>query len=377
MSDDGRLLTLGALGALLVGAAAVRGSRATGATKPWIHYDAVAKGGIAKLTAMANEMIERGMKKREVDQLLKDALSKGDERERRGMGFVQAFLDAGQQVFVVGPKLEQMFVNTGLDRVPREVLKAPYKAFWLALPGSELRLWSQRNGWCVLRGMYVDGSDPDQLRLLLYGPIPTREEPNATNEAYLYLDFDKVYGASGGDLEGYLVDKFGEALRLRSLTLPADVMAELMSTQIQALRVAVNAMLYWNAGGAEITADPNYLAELELHKRLMAEKRKIENGHERERTKRREIARIDEKAAKVSGATVVWLGRGIEEAKPESTPGSTKRRRHFVRGHWRLPARKHGERQLVWVQPYERYADEEATVTRHTYKTNEGNDDEQ
>jgi hypothetical protein len=369
LSDDGRLFTLGALGVLLAGAAAIRGSRTIGATKPWIHYDAVAKGEIAKLADMANEMIERGMKKREVDQLLKDALSKGDERERRGMGFVQAFLDAGQQVFVVGPKLEQMFVNTGLDRVPREVLKAPYKAFWLALPGSELRLWSQRNGWCVLRGMYVDGSDPDQLRLLLYGPIPTREEPNATNEAYLYLDFDKVYGASGGDLEGYLVDKFGEALRLRSLTLPADVMAELMSVQIQALRIAVNAMLYINANGAELTPDPSYLTELALHKRLMAEKRKVENGHERERAKRREIARIDEKAAKVSGATVVWLGRSIEEAESAKASSAERRRRHWVRGHWRVPARKHGERQLVWVQPYERYADEEATVTRHTYKT--------
>ena len=398
MSDDGRLLTLGALGALLLGGAAAAGSRASKTSKAWIHYDAVAKNDIAKLTTMANEMIARGMNKREVDRLLADAMSKSPELERRGMAFVNAFLEAGQQVFVVGPRLEELFVNTSLDRVPRDAIAAPYPAFWVALPSSELRLYSQRNGWCALRGMYVDASEegahdllgvgavglnprrprssggpPRFIRLLLYGPIPTAAEPNATNEAYQYLDLEEIYGTQGvGDLEDYLVGKLAEATRLRNLTLPADVLAEITSTQIQALRIAVNLMLYTNANGAEITPDPDYLAELAAFKKLMAEKQKIARSGERERAKRREIERIDAKILKLSGATVVRLGQGIEDRSEALQGGSGKRRRHWVRGHWRMPARKHGERQLTWVQPYERNVEEEARVTRHVYKGEPG-----
>ena len=369
MSDDGRLLTLGALGVLVAGAAAraMGGSRATQA-KPWIHYDAIAKGDIANLTTMLNEMIARGVPRKKADQILEQAMSKSPELEQRGMQFVNAFLEAGQQVFVVGPHLEQMFVNTGLDRVPREVIRAPYKAFYIALPSSTLRLYSQRNGWCALRGMYVD-ADERRLRLLLYGPCATKAEPNATNEAYLYFDLDEVYARSG-DLEGYLVDKLTEALRIRNVALPPDALAEVTATQIQALRIAVNLMLYCNAAGADLTADPSYLAELALYKKLMAEKRKIEASRERERTKRREIERIDQKIQKLSGATVVWIGRGIEERNAESVGGNT-RRRHWVRGHWRIPARKSGEKLLVWVQPYERNIEEETKVTRHIYKGDE------
>jgi hypothetical protein len=384
MADDGRLLVLGAIGAVtLLGAAASKGSRSA-SSKVWIHYDAVAKEEIAKLTESLNGMVARGMSRREADRLLAEAMRGSPEVEQRGMMFVNGFLEAGQQVFVVGPHLEELFENTSLDRVPREALKAPHKAFWIALPESDLRLWSRRNGWCKLRGMYVDARDPKQIRLQVYGPVPTAAEPHATNESYLYIDFEEAYVSRGaaiqaapdrtsekgtGDLEAYLVGKLTEAIRMRSLAIPADILAEVTSTQIQALRIAVNLMLYTNASGAELTPDASYLDDLAQYKKLMAEKKKLLASNERERTKRREMDRLDARLAKLSGATVVRLGQSIE-TRNESLGSSVfgRRRRHWVRGHWRLPARKHGEPKLVWVQPYERNTEEEARVTRHVYK---------
>jgi hypothetical protein len=76
-----------------------------------------------------------------------------------------------------------------------------------------------------------------------------------------------------------------------------------------------------------------------------------------------------------SGAVTTWLGRqieegaGLDEAPASSTDARRPLRRHWVRGHWRRPARKHGPRELRWIQPFLRGLGE--AVTSRIYELEE------
>ena len=344
--------------------------------RPWIHYDAVLKPALAKLTDLLNEYIAKGVPRQQADRLIRDTVQKStSESEKRALEFGEAYIASGQQVLVVGPVLQEMFVETSLEKVPRDALLLPYDCYYIALPNCPWRMLSRMHGWTCLRGIYVMKHDDHTWRILLEGPIVGSPDHSAVNEAYLFIDLDEVYPSSGpGDLEGYYVEKLGEAIRKRMQQLEPEGLAEIMQTQINALRVVVNSALYWNSGGKEIVADSEYAKNLADLRRLEAEKKKILASSLRERSKRREIDRIEDKAGRLSGATVVFVGPSIESRDLGEAPGeemtSTGRRsmrRHWVRGHWRMPARKSGERLLVWVQPFQRGGSQKGEVTSRTY----------
>ena len=79
-----------------------------------------------------------------------------------------------------------------------------------------------------------------------------------------------------------------------------------------------------------------------------------------------------EAGAEASAAADLYsLGRTIEASPDElgdegGTGEARALRRHWVRGHWRRPARKHGPRVLVWIQPFLRGSGE--PVPSRTYR---------
>jgi hypothetical protein len=369
MKDDGTLWGLGAVG-LLTAAALVargRGSRAT-AEKPWIYYDAMILPQLRQVSEMANELRERGVPRAVIErELIKKLMQSLPPQDQRTMRFVHAYQGSGEQVFVLGPHLQQMLVHTSLDKVPRRVLKAPYTAYYLATPQSPLRLFSQRNGWGPLRGIFFWQSGPGLWEILALGPVPGHADAYAHNMAYIPFDLDAAFAS--GDLEGHLVTQFAEATRIRWLNLPPDVQAELLERDLSVLRIVVNSMLYINSGGVELAADPESALFRQQRAKLEAALAALARSNERERTKKRERERLEEKLYKISGAAVVWLGPSIEasaEAEAVRAPGR-KMREHPVRGHWRLVPRRPDD-PVTWVRPHWRGVDAPERVTRRTYR---------
>jgi hypothetical protein len=358
---DGSLLAIGAAGAAALAAAlASRGSRAV--ERPFIHYDEVVRGPLERISAMGNELLARGVPKAEVDRLIQEAMARGlAATERRTFKFVHAFQASGEQVFVVGPRLQEMFVQTSLAKVPRDMIRLPYPGYYVALPSAPWRMWSRMHGYSEIRGIYVMARDYG-MDLLLFGPVRPSADSSAMNEAYVPLDVNAAY-AAGLDLEDYLVESLSRSIQARMVELPTEALGHIVETHLNALRVVINAALYVNASGAELTADPDRIAQ---RRRAILEEELRRTG----KPKKRRL--LERERAKLSGATVTWLGRRIEDAAAaEATraPGR-KMRQHWVRGHWKMPFRRAGGPQLRWVQPYERGVEEER-ITRRQYRFDE------
>ncbi len=368
---DGTKLALGAAG-LLAAATLFRGRGSAAKVKPYVLYDELRRH-VKPFTDVIEVAVAQGTGANSVIRMLKA------EKDKRAsvIHFYYGYVQAGEQVFVVGPRLMEMFLATGLDRVPPEAIHLPFPSYYVSLIESPGRIWSKESGWLAVKGVFVREVAPGQVGLQIIAPQPTANDRTSFttyNDAYAFIDFNEAASWPGG-IEPMMDTKMVEAMEVRGYTGPEWTFnsIEIAETYKKIGRIIVNAMLYTAADASELWPDPDSLAAHRERKRLEASIQRLLRSNERERTKLREKERIEREIARQSGATVVWLGATIEAAAAAESPRDPARsmRRHWVRGHWRVPARKHGPPRLRWIQPFERAKDSSARVTGRTYQYDE------
>ena len=361
---NGSKLALGAVGVLAAATAlARRGSLAAADSEYEIEvwYDTVRPFVLEGASHMEKQVGRPVSEQESLSVMASNMRKRGGDIEAMNLSHAHVWIDAGKQVFAVGPALREMFVNTGLEKVPRRAIALPYTSFAVALPACPWRLWSQSQGWHEVRWAWVVQASPSMFSVMMIAPHEGR--PGEFSSGVWSMDLDEVYG-SGGDLESYLSVRMAESFRAKQ-GVPSSVQVEVSETHILFLRVLVNLLLYLQSNGADLVKDESFLAQIARAKQIEIEKKRTR--------KPKLIRRLERESSKLSGATVTWLGRRIErEAARQavSEPGSRRAmRRHWVRGHWKWPARK-TDRKLTWVMPYER-GGRGQSVTGRTYRVRE------
>lgn len=280
-----------------------------------------------------------------------------------------AYATEGQQVFMLGPKLQKLLGETDTSKVPLEFLKLPFNAFYIALADCDIMLFDGETGYHPATGIYVHLVDPDipAITLCFWG----RENENskapgddscqwvnlALPEAVSHTDED---GTAYVDLDAYVERLFSEPHRDESD--PGTVRNnEKHWLAAKALaRLAFNLVLYVNSE----TPDKTSVAREAPGRKAMLERQL--KGTKKPKKK----ARIQRQLDAISEARVVWLGKRIEESPEipdddaDSSTSATGRkiRRHRRRGHWHHywtgtrvqpdGTRRKGEKAVLrWVQP--------------------------
>lgn len=292
------------------------------------------------------------------------------------------YVKSGRQAFVVGPRLQEMFVQTSLpEQIEQWMLRAPYPAFYIALPDCEERIWGIYQAEIPVQGMMIDLQyELGSMAILAWAPASidrtiihydlderklTPELRNRLkamgNDSYLVFNIEDAITHPRG-IEAYIFDQWAAAVAKAGWSQVA--IKATAQSRVNLLKIALGTLLYLQSERQELTIDPD--AE-----RAAAERAELAERLRRLKTpaKRR---KIEEKLKSTAeGSTVTWLGRSIEQAPHGESEAVDPRapimpRRHWVRGHWRRPARRHGPRVLVWVQPFLRGSGE--IIPGRTYK---------
>jgi hypothetical protein len=285
----------------------------------------------------------------------------------------------GRQSFVVGPRLQEMFTQTSLpEQVDAWMLQTPYPAFYVALPGCREQIWGTYNSMSIVRGVMVDMEfRRGHMALLLWAPLPVERvlahhglderqlPPEAKkqlrgqgNDSYLIFNIEDAVSDPRG-LEVHILDQWERSVAEEGW--PQHAIDATAKSRVDILKVVLGTILYLQSERNERTPDPAAAQADAERAELQAKLRNIKTP-----AKRRKVE--DKLKSLPTGGTVTYLGRSIEEA-PQAADGSgdpRSLRRHWVRGHWRRPARKHGPRVLVWIQPFVRGSGE--AVPARTYR---------
>jgi hypothetical protein len=364
----GDLLALGAAGALAL--ASIAGKRSGSKAEreaPRVFFDE-----IEPTISILRPELDRAVRRRDgwrdmvarftgvpAPAVAMDAL--GDSAAR-GWYATWAFERAGRQTFVLGPRMQELLLRTAVKVVPPEFLRFPYPAYYLALPGSDLKLYKPGRGILAVRGISVVVLDERKVMLLVWAP---GRDPLDYVDASILIDLERAALHPRG-FEGYMssIHSYGMAMRGYTTTWPKPMLAMVDETQRMVVRLVINSMLYLQAENAERKLDRDRAeqdrAARQARKRLGQLERIL--GSKPDRRARRAAERERKRLERDSGrlpppGTVTWLGRSVEldpiEAARQRVEG-VKMRRHWVRGHWKVPHRKRAPPRLIWVQPFQR-----------------------
>lgn len=305
-----------------------------------------------------------------------------------------AYERAGQQVVVLGPRMQEAFTHTSLKEVSAAHIRFPHPCFYLATPGSELKVWGgSTTGWHNIAGAYVmdDPCEPGVISILIWGPANEKSD-GPTDDATFWFSLKVGHGTV--DLDTVCDERLG-LTELRDGTLrnmeveakmsrmdldtrvssvlsnhyndisdygangPPPALVEEVKANVQAfLRVVINTLLYINSTSCE-TRDATPPA---------SERKALEDALARKKHKKSKDARkLQNKLNDLPTYRVTWIGPTIESAPHSALEGTRTSggvRGHIRRGHWhtfRVGPRKTetGERiavenqgvKLRWIAP--------------------------
>ena len=283
----------------------------------------------------------------------------------------------GQQSFVIGPRLQQMFEKTSLEGVPEHMLKMPFPALYIALPECPWQIWGGVTGWHNVSGVLVRYA-PDTNSFTLF--IWAAENENsrvAGDDASFWLNLDmSEAGQMDLDVETYLLTVMNDDKRESSDDHPdvrianeqrRKVYNKIEDTAINVARVVFNLLLYLQTKTPERSEVPKFVAEKRKRKELEDALGRIKSP----KKMKRKGKHIQRQLSQLSDATVTWIGESIEKVPQggyERRPGQSMVR-HWVRGHWwpKLSNTEAIQRWGIrWKEPYERCKDnDEAEPSRH------------
>ncbi|MAG24073.1 hypothetical protein CMI47_00705 [Candidatus Pacearchaeota archaeon] len=308
-----------------------------------------------------------------------------------------------QQVFIIGRKLQEMFANTDLSKVPEWAIKFPYPAYYLALPDCPWSIFDPHTGWHQVGGVYVRVMEPAELpdveergeypvlSMVVWGMANEKSKFKGDDAvAFVHLDIGEAFSPVYGNIEEYFTEKTGKRGRpmtsAAGLPMRAKEGVDPWRTQPKhreavrnVLRVIINSAIYMGSEGARRETDPRFAKENRARQKIVDQIGELQRSGAKGRRIRRGTEKLEKKKRNFSGANVVWIGKHEKEGRPKLQPGAAVRsrkpmRRHWVRGHWRFAARKHGERKPVWIRPFQRgtYDPDVTTPPKRKYKLDGG-----
>jgi len=279
----------------------------------------------------------------------------------------------GQQNYVVGPRLQEMFINTSLKGIPKEDFKLPYKSFYVVVENCEAQIWGgPRTQWHQLAGFYVTQHDDGRIFVYMWGKPNSRsfsDEDNATG--WMRFDLDEIYG-SFDDIEAYIEDSVTKGKSeddLPEFTTPDTEIKKSVESYMITARIAFNLIMYLQSPNREVETETPEQRKKEFLRKY-GRKKNLSKG-------RAGLARRDlERAGK---ATVTWIGRSVEEIERPRGSGSQPQMRHWVVGHWqRYWVGSGPNRRREWRHKlaFERNIAAAVAVERRYYKSVEDKPDE-
>lgn len=277
-----------------------------------------------------------------------------------------AYERAGQQVVVLGPRMQEAFIHTSLKEVSAAHIQFPYPCFYLATPESNLRIWGGRDtGWHNIAGAYVmdDPCAPGVISILIWGAA-NEKSIGPSDDATFWFSLKVGHGTQDMDdlcdkrldarelREGSLrnVEQESRIARLAHMDMDTRVssvlnnhyndisdqgmqfepgLVEEVKSNVQAfLRVVVNTLLYVNSASCETRdATPPPGDRKALVDALARKKHK----------KSKDARKLQDKINDLPGYKLTWIGPTIESA-PRGSQGDVGARvgvrGHIRRGHW-------------------------------------------
>lgn len=276
------------------------------------------------------------------------------------------YVHFGQQTFELGPELQEMFCQTSLASVPREALRLPYPAFYLALPECAWSIWGGPvTQWHTVYGVYVV-EQGDSLKLLIWGPDNELSRgPGDDATVWFHLDLTECFNKYG-DLENYikyLLHPDNDAVMQNDSLWPESEDTakkqhlRMQEVYLNVIRTVVNLVLYLQTEAAE--------ADKEVDPRRRELRAKVANAKNPGKKKK-----YQRQLDNLSKATVVKVGQSLETRMSalRSQPGV--QRAQWVRGHWHRYWVGKGRTKLLpkWIHPYPKNLEAEAKVEKRTYE---------
>lgn len=318
-----------------------------------------------------------------------------------------------EQVICVGPRMQAAFANTSLANVPLDMVRPPYPCFYLAVPESEdLVLWGgSRTGWHRVAGMYVVKQPHHVSFSVLAWGEANEKSIVPTDDATFWFSIDLDHHAETMEesferslnsknvrrtistiegeseavaqelenlhaldpdalrrinldkaLDKLLANRAAETsdfgMGLHSQGHDPERIERVRNTSRKLMRIAVNAILYMNSTGADVSEpETNESERARLRKKLAGFKNP--NKKDARITKRK----LDE----LTRSRIVWVGPTIEQevgGEHDLTESSGRHvSGHIRRGHWHTflvgPRKREGEvivasergRTLKWIPP--------------------------
>lgn len=306
-----------------------------------------------------------------------------------------AYERSGQQVVVVGPRMQEAFAHTSLKEVSTAHIKFPHQCFYLATPGSPLKIWGGKDtGWHHIAGAYVmdDPCEPGVISILIWGPANERSIA-PTDDATFWFSIKVGHSTENVDALGderlnltelrdnVLTHIDGESRVIRATRDMDDRVTQVLDNHfndisdlatggvtpelslevkenVQAfLRVVINTLLYMNSTSCEARdATPSDTSRKEILDALARKKHK----------KGKDARKLQGKLRKIPTYRITWIGPTIESALHMSSAEGASRtiRGHVRRGHWhkfrvgprktetgeRIDVKDQGEK-IRWVAP--------------------------
>ena len=259
--------------------------------------------------------------------------SKIGESGPRMISAVLAYALGGQQVFHVGPVMQELFDECLLTEVPGSHIDLPYECFYIALPDCLWPIWGgDRTQIHPISGLYVQ-RHRDILSLLVWGQANQRSL-TVDDDATFWCDIDLgevpqvvQEGITFYDLEAYfpvLMHPYRGAHDL-GLGLPTGENLRIVTNSVLHLwRIVFNLLLYLNSDRPDVQPD-NEAGNA---------RRQLSGKLDRVKSKGK-AAKLQRMLARLTEASITWVGQDIERrAKATQTePTSRTVRLHRRRGH--------------------------------------------
>lgn len=291
---------------------------------------------------------------------------------------VFAYQRSGQQVVVLGPRMQEAFTHTSLKDVPPRYIQFPHQCFYLATPDCNLRVWGGSDtGWHRIAGAYVmeDPGEKDTLSVLIWGAA-NEKSVTPTDDATFWLnirlgprddsfllDLDKGVermvvdmdadierrldmnelrngslrnmefesGLVRMDLEtrlAHILDTHQANISDRgAFPISDQLVKEVKANVCSFLRIVINTLLYMNSASCETQKGKAN----ETNRKSMADALSRKKN-----PKCKEARLLRRKLDETPAFHVTWIGPTIEQARDTETDltGTHTVKGHVRRGHW-------------------------------------------
>jgi hypothetical protein len=252
------------------------------------------------------------------------------------------YMVCGEQVFSIGPTMQDMFTSTDLDGLDLDDLKLPYDTFYVALPGRDRGL----------QGFYVhEETEPREgvaeIDLMLFALVDG-------NENYMPAHIPRALLPCA---EKLLSDDF-----IRGDDGDPRVSEDAMEGKRTAIFQLLNLLMYLDYDKRVIQVDESNAVRMNNAVRAASQ-------HRRPRAQRRAM----ERAMSKPGSIVTYIAPDAEDKVNLLSAGiGNSPRPHRVRGHWRLQAYGHGRllRKKIWIKPFYKRCERssEESIEREEYR---------